>query len=114
MDFCLRGNDVFELDWRPAILALLRDLASRVSRANAAARFYAALIDGAASMAASSGLSDIVLTGGCFQSPLLTARMNEVLRAAGLNVYLHRRAPPGDGGLAVGQLEWARRMLAET
>jgi hydrogenase maturation protein HypF len=114
MNSHLGENDVFELDWRPVILALLRDLASRVSRANVAARFYTALIDGAASMAASSGLSDIVLTGGCFQSPLLAARMNEKLRTAGRNVYLHRCVPPGDGGLAVGQLEWARRMLAET
>ena len=43
----------------------------------------------------------IVLTGGCFQNPLLAEGL--VHELADLAVYLPRAAPPGDGGLALGQ-----------
>jgi hydrogenase maturation protein HypF len=102
-----------ELDWRPAIRALLHDVGVGVAAATIAARFHDAMVHGAVALARRSGLADIVLTGGCFQSWLLTERLSTALRAAGLNVFIHRRVPPGDGGLALGQLEWARRVLEQ-
>ena len=45
----------------------------------------------------------VVLTGGCFQN----ARLAEGLKAAlepECKVYLHRQVPPGDGGIALGQM----------
>jgi hydrogenase maturation protein HypF len=43
----------------------------------------------------------VVLTGGCFQNALLAEATAAELE--GLSVFLHRRVPPGDGGLALGQ-----------
>jgi hydrogenase maturation protein HypF len=45
----------------------------------------------------------IVLSGGCFQNALLTARVHSRLSAAGFPVYTHHEVPPGDGGIALGQ-----------
>jgi hydrogenase maturation protein HypF len=45
-----------------------------------------------------------VLTGGCFQNALLTRRVYNRLHKAGFSVYPHRDAPPGDGGIALGQI----------
>ena len=51
-----------------------------------------------------AGRLPVVLTGGCFQNALLAERVvSEVEQADGLRVFLHRRVPPGDGGLALGQ-----------
>jgi hydrogenase maturation protein HypF len=47
---------------------------------------------------------DVVLSGGCFQNRFLAERTLEALEASGRRVYLHGQIPPGDGGLAVGQL----------
>ena len=110
--FALVEGDPMALDWRPALRALLADLARDADRPVIAARFYRGLVAGAAGLAARAGVRDIVLTGGCFQSALLTVHMTEALAAAGLRVHRHHRAPPGDGGLALGQLEWARRLAA--
>ena len=44
----------------------------------------------------------MVLTGGCFQNPLLTERLLGELE--GFEVHLHRQVPAGDGGVALGQL----------
>jgi hydrogenase maturation protein HypF len=53
----------------------------------------------------------IVLSGGCFQNALLTARVRSRLLAAGFPVYTHRDVPPGDGGIALGQAFIALKQL---
>lgn len=51
------------------------------------------------------------LTGGCFANKLLTGLALESLHASGITALSHRRVPPGDGNLALGQLAW---LAAET
>ena len=46
---------------------------------------------------------NIVLTGGVFMNKLLTGFLVEEIKRKGLNVYLHRKVPPNDGGIALGQ-----------
>jgi hydrogenase maturation protein HypF len=100
------------LDWRPALRALLADLSRGIDCAAIAARFYRGLVDGAVALAGRAGARDVVLTGGCFQSGLLTGMMTAALSDAGMVPHCHHLVPPGDGGLALGQLEWARRLAA--
>jgi hydrogenase maturation protein HypF len=51
-----------------------------------------------------SGLDVVVLSGGVFQNALLTTGVIARLERAGFHVHRHRRVPPGDGGLSLGQL----------
>jgi len=96
------------LDWRPMVEAVLADRAAGVPVAQISRRFHAALADGilqAARWAANRwGLRRIALSGGCFQNGLLTRLVYHRLRQAGFTVYLHRQVPPGDGGIALGQI----------
>ena len=48
-------------------------------------------------------IATVALSGGCFQSRLLTEIAVPMLRAAGFRVLLHRQIPCNDGGLSLGQ-----------
>ena len=63
----------------------------------------AMLAEGTARAAREAGLGRVVLSGGCFANRLLLTRLWTLLRERGLDVYIHHRVPPGDGGLALGQ-----------
>lgn len=50
-----------------------------------------------------TGLNRVTLSGGVFQNKLLSEEVHELLRDDGFQVYTQRLAPPGDGGIALGQ-----------
>ncbi|HUK64680.1 MAG TPA: hydrogenase maturation protein HypF, partial [Dongiaceae bacterium] len=68
-----------------------------------AARFHNGLAMAIAAVARGVGERRVALSGGCFQNRRLTESTAERLRAAGHEVLLHRRVPPNDGGVSLGQ-----------
>jgi hydrogenase maturation protein HypF len=68
----------------------------------------------AAEVARLHGLRDVVLSGGCFQNRLLLAAIVDAIATAGLVAHSHRRLPPNDGNLAVGQVAYGLRWLSST
>jgi hydrogenase maturation protein HypF len=64
----------------------------------------AAALEGARRMQAQTGISRIAVSGGVFQNVLLSELLLPALKEAGFQVHTHRNIPPGDGGIAVGQV----------
>ncbi len=91
-------------DWRPMLSAILSDLTSGEDEGVIAARFHNALAQWAAAVATRQTLREVVLSGGCFQNRFLSERTMRALAEVNCSVYIHSQIPPGDGGLAVGQL----------
>jgi hydrogenase maturation protein HypF len=93
------------IDWEPLVRGVLADRAAGVPVSRISARFHNALANMTLEVAAAvaPGLP-IVLTGGCFQNTLLSTRVQSRLSEAGRLVYTHGRVPPGDGGIALGQV----------
>ena len=46
---------------------------------------------------------NVVLTGGVFMNKILTRLLAEEIKRMGLNVYIHKKIPPNDGGISLGQ-----------
>lgn len=90
-------------DWGPLIHALLEDLECGVSRAVAARRFHNSLAGLILAVAQQCGIPNVVLTGGVFQSDLLTATASALLEVNHFTVFTHQRVPPNDGGISLGQ-----------
>jgi hydrogenase maturation protein HypF len=64
----------------------------------------AAALEGARWMRRATGLRRIALSGGVFQNVLLQELLVPGLRREGFEVYRNRSVPPGDGGIALGQV----------
>jgi hydrogenase maturation protein HypF len=100
-----------ELDWRPLVEAVLADAQGGVAVERIAGRFHNALVDAVLHCAHMAGLPHVALTGGCFQNRLLLERGTARLERAGFVTLLHRRVPPNDGGIALGQVAVAAAAL---
>jgi hydrogenase maturation protein HypF len=96
-----------ELDPRPLVAAVVADLERGESVSAIGGRVHVALADAIARtcdrIRARAGLGTVALSGGCFQSRLLTTLAAERLESLGFEVLLHSRVPPNDGGIALGQ-----------
>ena len=96
-------------DWQPLLLALLDDRAAGVPPGLCALRVHRALIAAIVGWASGSDApATVILCGGCFQNRLLLEGCITALRRAGHKPYWAEQLPPGDGGLALGQLQAAR------
>ncbi|HEX4454919.1 MAG TPA: carbamoyltransferase HypF [Kofleriaceae bacterium] len=93
----------FELDLRPAIRELVHALRRGHARELLAARFHATLAAAIERGIAIAGARTVALTGGCFQNRRLLRLVSHRLETSGIEVLVHRRVPPNDGGIALGQ-----------
>jgi hydrogenase maturation protein HypF len=97
-----------EIDTRPLIAAVAEDARKGVPRAVIARRFHTTVVeliaDTCGRLRAETGLNVVVVSGGVFLNAIVLAESSERLIRSGFRVYRHRRVPPGDGGLCLGQL----------
>lgn len=94
------------IDPGPVLAAVMRDVRADVPPGVIGARFHhavAALVVGLAGLEDTGG-QPIALSGGVFQNALLLRLVVNGLRARGFGVITHRRVPPNDGGISLGQL----------
>ena len=58
-----------------------------------------------------TGLNTVILSGGVFQNRYLTERSLNILLKKSFNVYLNHQVPSNDGGISLGQLVIASKLL---
>jgi hydrogenase maturation protein HypF len=96
-----------EIDFRPALAAILDGRRRGGDPRVLAAAFHRGLArglaDAAEAMCAAHGINVVVLSGGVFQNRRLLADLTRRLRAARLHVWINQRVPPNDGGISLGQ-----------
>jgi hydrogenase maturation protein HypF len=111
-----QANRPLQFDYAPMVMAILQDLQDLVSPAIISATFHNTLVAGIVDIAYRlrsqyPELSQIVLTGGCFQNRYLLERSIEQLHKHDFLVGYHHQLPSNDGGIAVGQVIAALRLL---
>jgi len=99
------------VDWEPLVKAVLSDIAQGTPVGTISKRFHDSLAEIILAVARRAGEKRIVLTGGCFQNRYLTERAVCRLEAEGFRPYWHQRIPPNDGGISLGQVVAASKLL---
>jgi hydrogenase maturation protein HypF len=95
------------LDPAPVLAGVVRDVLAGTPSAAVSAGLHAAVAAAVLAVARHVRHTDAVqtvgLTGGVFQNAAMTSGCLRSLGEDGFEVLLHRRVPPNDGGLALGQ-----------
>ncbi|MGW3497627.1 carbamoyltransferase HypF [Streptomyces sp. NPDC001020] len=108
------GGGPVRADPAPVLAAVVDDLCAGTPPAVVAARFHRAVTGLVHHLCLRArerhGVDTVALTGGVFLNSLLSSACAEALRADGFTVLRHHLVPPGDGGLALGQLMVAARV----
>jgi hydrogenase maturation protein HypF len=113
-DLQVGGDESLVVDTRPMIKAIAGEADGGISPGAIARRFHETLVQVIVRVCGlirnSTGISEIVLSGGVFMNTLLTEKTTSRLREEGCNVYRQEKVPPNDGGLSLGQLAVAASM----
>jgi hydrogenase maturation protein HypF len=100
-----------EFDPAPVLAAVCADVLRGAPAEVVAARFHLAVA--AVVRRIADGAPEVALSGGVFGNVVLTELCTRALQQDGCTVLRHRLVPPGDGGLALGQLVVAARVAPE-
>ncbi len=98
------SSGLWRWDWRNIVPFALEACSAEGMRCRFSAAFHATVVKVAHDLALQFDSSTVLLTGGVFQNAALVKLFQEILPSAGLAVICHNRIPPGDGGLALGQV----------
>ena len=113
--FEIDASEPAQVDVRPMIESILRDLSQSRSQAYIAACFHntmaAAIIAVCCQIRERERLNRVCLSGGTLQNLYLSEHAVAGLRREGFEVYLHSLVPPNDGGISLGQAVIANEIL---
>jgi hydrogenase maturation protein HypF len=99
------------VDWEPLVRAILQDVDEGASPARISRMFHNTLGSVIVAVAKHVAEERVVLTGGCFQNKFLLEHAVRKLEREGFRPYWHQRIPPNDGGISLGQIVAASRIL---
>jgi len=106
-EFDLIEGETIQIDCANLISEVAKDVLSKVSIGIISAKFNNAVADLILCLALKfrgrENLNRVALSGGCFQNVALLKATLQRLREHDFEVLTHRKVPPNDGGLALGQ-----------
>jgi hydrogenase maturation protein HypF len=106
-EFDLVENDIILINWKNLISEIVTDVLRGVSIPIISAKFHNAvanlILNLSIEMRKRFGINRVALSGGCFQNVALLQKAFERLNDKDFEILTHRKVPPNDGGLALGQ-----------
>jgi len=106
--------DALEIDTRPLIVAVWKDVLNGTDRRTISRRFHSTLaaiiIRCCEVLREKMGTDRVVLSGGVFQNAVLSSDVARGLKQSGFPVYSQQFVPCNDGGLSLGQVAVAAAM----
>jgi hydrogenase maturation protein HypF len=114
----ITADDLAQVDVRPMIESIVRDISRNTPASEIAAAFHntlaAVIVDACRGIRDTDALNRVCLSGGTFQNMYLLQRAVRGLRRNGFDVFIHAKVPPNDGGIALGQAVIANAILSSS
>ena len=106
-----RDSPISYLDLKSMLNEFLSDIHHNRAIALISAKFHNTLAEMIIAIAKVVGEERVVLSGGCFQNKYLIERTIARLLKEGFQPFWNKRVPPNDGGISLGQIVAAEKML---
>lgn len=100
----IEEKSVLELDWGRLVQQVLHDICCKLAPGRISMKCHRGIAKGIMAVCRRFADRPIVITGGVFQNRLLTELIVEMAQNHQQPFYLPGVIPPGDGGLAAGQM----------
>ncbi len=100
--FVISGSGV--IDWQPMVKDILEDITDNRPVEEIAHCFHNSLVEMIVEVAQRQNITNVVLTGGCFQNRYLLERSIDYLERNGFKPFWNQQVPTNDGGIAAGQI----------
>lgn len=114
--FAWREGSPRQADPAPVLRAVVADVQQGLPGGQIALRFHAAVAElvlaAAHDLRREYGIATVALSGGVFQNVTLLGLTVDRLQGQGFRCLTHRRVPPNDGGLALGQVMIANAAIS--
>ncbi|MCT8976687.1 carbamoyltransferase HypF [Clostridium sp. CX1] len=102
---------------KDTIKAVLLDRLTGVSKGKMAAKFHNTIISFTCKMCEiireQSNIREVALSGGVFQNSYLLSKLIDKLDKSGFIVYTNKSIPCNDGGVSIGQIAIANKLIQE-
>ncbi|NOZ25136.1 MAG: carbamoyltransferase HypF [Nitrospirae bacterium] len=113
--FTVRPSEPMTVDFSETLTSILEDLTSGADVGVISARFHntvvAAVVKVVGMLHRLTGIRDVVVSGGVFQSLYIRERVMGRLSEDGFSVYCNRHMPPNDANISLGQAYILRERL---
>ena len=107
LPFDIKESTPAVIDFMPAFASLVTEMRSGKDASSLAASFHSTIAQGIVSIVSmlgrQTGMKQVALSGGVFQNLTLLNQVVPMLEQQSFTIYWHRRVPPNDGGVALGQ-----------
>ncbi len=103
-DATTQSTKRYVLDWSMMIEEILDDLAEKIPLGQICAKFHQTLVEMILEIARRVGISQVVLSGGCWQNRTLLSKVVERLRGENFLPVWQQQIPTNDGGISLGQI----------
>ena len=104
----LSKEEMLEIDYEALIYEVLKDIELHVPVSVISSKFHNGLVKATEKMvqklSVKYALSEVILSGGCFENQYLLSNMVKSLRDIGMKVFYNHKIPINDSGISIGQL----------
>jgi len=106
-EYAWSSGDTVRIDPHSIITGVVMDIEKGVKPSVVSGKFHTTLIAMFADLCRvnrkETGISQLALSGGCFQNAILLSGLSRSLCEKGFQVLTHEKVPANDGGIALGQ-----------
>ncbi|MBI5573395.1 MAG: carbamoyltransferase HypF [Elusimicrobia bacterium] len=104
-----------EIDVRKMILGIVNDLKPQTLKNKISVKFHNTLakiiLDVCKKLKKETKINKVALSGGVFQNSVLLEKAVKLLKSAGFEVFINSQVPSNDGGISLGQVWVAQKLL---